>query len=286
MDSIDDIKLILDKLPLDITEIILENSLIANEKNIQVNKKQRDIILNIFKNDYKRIKLEDETYILISSLLYKNKKEKILKCLYLDNIERGWQVCSSNIEEKYELAVEEQIEKLQDNKYNGFYGLYNKDKFCVKFPDVKSNDARTKNVGVECGKGSKKTSRPNMIKLMFDIFKVPIPSPMNLIKNNKDIWNNIEKFKNNKSKIMDNILSNKYVKKNYSEKEIEELDIDELKRLYYWSNQKVIEMCQLLKEFLEKENLLIQDSTCGKQSKDRGKSKVKNKKEKEDDDDE
>ena len=267
MNSIENMKELINKLPVMINEIILENSIVANEKNIQINKKQRDNILSIFKNYYRKIILEDNI-IIVSSLLYNSKN--ILKCLDVNNIEQGWKNCNTDIEEKYKVEVSEEIEKVKENKYNGYYGLYNQDKFCIKSPDPDDDkkDTRLKRTGQVCGKGVWK--KPGMINLIIEVFKVPIPSsmiPNNKLKKNKDIWNDIEKFKNNKQKIVNDLIKNKYIKEIYTPEQINSFDLDELKRIYYWSNQQINQMCQVLREFLEDENLLIEDPNCGVQEK-------------------
>jgi hypothetical protein len=267
MSFIEEMKELINKLPVSINEIILENCIIANEKNIQINKLQRDNILNIFRNYYRRIILEDNI-IIVSSLLYNTKN--ILKCLDINNIDQGWKNCNLDIEEKYKTELSEELEKIKENKYKGYYGLYNKDKFCIKSPDQDDDnkDTRKKKSGQVCGKGVWK--KPGMINLIIDIFKVPIPSsmiPNNRLKKNKDIWNEIEKFKNNKQKFVNNLIKNKYIREIYTSEQINSFGIDDLKRIYYWSNQQINQMCQVLREFLDDEKLLILDPNCGIQQK-------------------
>ena len=276
------IKNILDKLPLEITEIILENCIMANEKNIEINKNKRNIILDILKNYLKKIILENGNIIYISSILYTSKK--ILKCLEVNNIENGWNICSGSYYDEYLLQIKREKELLKENKYGGYYGLVNKDKFCIKVPDLEEvkKDARKVLKGHMCTT----YDRGYITNLMISIFKVPIPEekiPDNILKNNKKIWENINKF--TASEIKYEILKNDYVNKIYTLEDLNKLDPNEIQRIYYWGNQQKNQMCQFLKDFLDKEGLLILDEKCGKSQKgeeeDKDKKKDKKKKRKE-----
>jgi hypothetical protein len=119
---------------------------------------------------------------------------------------------------------------------------------------------------------------------MISIFKVPIPEekiPDNILKNNKKIWENINKFTT--SEIKYEILKNDYVNKIYTLEDLNKLDPNEIQRIYYWGNQQKNQMCQFLKDFLDKEGLLILDEKCGKSQKgeEEEKDKKKEKKKKE-----
>lgn len=279
MKTIDEIKNVINMLPLDINEVILENSIIANIKNISVNQESRQLILSVFKNDFKELTVDDEKYY-ISSYLYQNKK--ILRCLNINNIKNGWYNCDQTLVEHFSSEKRKDKAKLQENKYGGYYGMYSKTHFCIRSPDDKnivSTDGRKILPGVACGTG--KWQKPGLIKLVLDVFKVPIP-PENLtekeLKKNKTLWAEIKSLKRNKK--IENIHANKYL--NYSKETLEETDDDNLNRIYYWSNQQTKQMCERLKILLENEDLLIYNPDCGSYHKDRLSEVDKEKKDKKD----
>lgn len=259
------IKKIIDILPLEIVETILENSIIAEIKNIKKNSKQREILLNIFNKTYKKIVLEDNT-LYISNLLYE--KKQILRCLDLNNL--IWKDCTSDFIDIYKEELKKEKEKVKKNIYQDYYGVYNGDIFCIKTPSAEDviKDKRKKKIGQVCGKGI--WTRSNLTNLLVKIFKVPIPNeniPEKDLKNNRKIWLQLNKMDNNK--IIDEILKNDYVQSIHSIDELKTFSENDLRRIYYWGNQQIKQMCQVLREFLDKEGLLIEDPNCGIQEKDR-----------------
>ena len=259
--SLTDIKKIQEtiyKLPIEIIEIILENSIIANEKDIKTKKIQRDMILEIFKNDYKKIEKEGNV-IIISSLLYNTKN--ILKCLELQEIESGWKVCTQDYFKEYKTEIKKQKEKLVENQYGGYYGLYNRDLdiFCIKKPDI---GLKNKTSGSVCDGPAWKVE--DLIKLVVKIFKMPLPDkkiPDSEIKNNKKLHDELKNL--NKEKLVDILKTNKNTKELYNEDELNSFEIDDLKRIYYWGKQQKKPTCKYLKSWLDKQNLIINDPTCG-----------------------
>ena len=87
----------------------------------------------------------------------------------------------------------------------------------------------------------------------------------------------------NSNAIKYEILKNDYVNKIYTLEDLNKLDPTEIQRIYYWGNQQKNQMCQFLKDFLDKEGLLILDEKCGKSQKgeEEEKDKKKEKKKKE-----
>jgi len=276
--SITDIKKIKEtiyKLPLEIIEMILENSIIANEKDIKAKKLQRELILEIFKNDYKKIEREDKT-VIISSLLYTSKN--ILKCLELENIENGWKVCTQDYFKEYKTEVKKQKQKLVENQYGGYYGLHNRDLdiFCIKKPDV---GLKNKTSGSVCEGPAWTVS--SLIKLVITIFKLPLPDEKisdSEIKNNKKYHNELKKL--DREDLVNKIKDNKTTKDIYTEEELNEFEIEDLKRIYYWGNQQKKPICHYLKKWLDEQNLVINDSTCGTSFKEIIEKEEKPKKEK------
>ena len=125
-------KFIFYKLPADINELILENSIVADIKGVNINKLQRDLILKIFKNYYRRIDVDDNV-VYISSLLEKTKK--IFKCLEVDKIDEGWKPCNQEFIKGYRNSIKMEKERVKENIYGGYYGLTNENNFCIKSPE-------------------------------------------------------------------------------------------------------------------------------------------------------
>lgn len=303
------------QLPLDIQETILENSITANIKGITTNQVQRDLILEIFKDNYKRINTEDgEVYI--SLLLRKSKK--IYKCLEVidGNIDKeGWKICKPEFVDAYEEDIQKAKEEIEEF-YGGYHGLFNvepdgTEHFCIKFPDEKKEEDETgkkKNFSkIKTGQKCITLKKDVLQNLIINIFKVPIPDePLIKSKQELDIRKEIKKssIKDLKTKILE-ITSKKVItamkkettdkikgdseNKKQLEKDVkkyikaekqkyDEYDDEDIKRVYYWLKQKVKEACAMLKQWLKQENLLFNDPNCGTQEKTKKKEEPKEKK--------
>ena len=257
--NISKMKNIIDKLPKEIVEMILENSIIATEKNIEINKVQRDLILKILSNEYIKITLDDGNTIVVSSLLYQS--QEILKCVELNKMGDGWKICNKLYTDAFENELEMKKQKIRENEYGGYHMTYNGDNFCIKESEkLDITDARRINSGKVC----QTWKISELLNFMIKIFKVPIPLEKDNLDNNKSIWKDIKKL-DTIEKIKDAILKNKILKKlPYTDEEISEIkDISELRIIYYWMRQGAAQICQKLKEFLHEKGMLIYDANCG-----------------------
>ena len=93
---------------------------------------------------------------------------------------------------------------------------------------------------------------------------MPLPDkkiPDSEIKNNKKLHDELKNL--NKEKLVDILKTNKNTKELYNEDELNSFEIDDLKRIYYWGKQQKKPTCKYLKSWLDKQNLIINDPTCG-----------------------
>ena len=268
-DEPDKIKKILSKLPTNVIELIIENSILSKLKDIQKNKIQRDVILNFYKTYYKKYKKEDEELFWICTYSYYD--TNILRCL--KDINEGWVNCTENDIAFYNKQKEEEediIKKGTTNPY-GYYGKFNGDNFCISEVDEealkeyeKTGDARLLKTGGRCNQG--KFQKGNLWNLIINIFNLPLPSDTR-----KDIPNNLQYWKEindlNSKKKIDYIKNSKYFTEVLADKDIDNKDEDEINRLYYWIRQSGDVKCKMLREFLEEKNLLFKDPNCGVQTK-------------------
>jgi hypothetical protein len=259
-EDINSLQNILNNCPIEIVVQLLQNSIIAEELNIQKNVKQRKMILEIFEHSIVKI---ENTWVLDLKI------HDILKCLNTEKMEDGWKNCTGDIIKKYKNLKKEKIDVVKNNPY-GYYGAENKNKpdiFCLKKSEDKASlgNASLYQSGIVCGTG-KEWKKPNMLDLVINNFKLPIPPEDFDLNKNKSLHKNISK--NNKEKLI-NLIKSK------PEKDTKLLDIDSLEdeskstvdRYYYWTHQGVKEMCQYLRIWLSENGLMIQDENCGTNEK-------------------
>ena len=262
-------------LPVNIIELIIENSIIAKIKNVKKNIIQRDFVLDIYKEYYKNFSVENvQLWILWYQYSINYKDIKYLKCL--KNIDDGWKTC-----DEYDLATfnkyNEEIKNIMiiENPY-GFYGKIgtevdkdNKQPFCISDVDInETGDARFAKTGIVCGTG--KYQKPGLINLICFKLKIPIPDK----DFNKTTINKINS--KNRDIILDEIKNNTQIKnlllnEDITEEDLNNLDKERINTVYYWIEQTVKTLCFELKMFFENNNLLFTDSNCGTQKKKKSK---------------
>ena len=267
-DEPDKIKKILSKLPPNVIELIIENSILSKLKNIQRNKIQRDIILNLYKSYYKEYEREGDNIFWICSYLYYD--TNTLRCL--KDLDEGWINCKKDdidFFNKQKTEIENIIKKSATNPY-GYYGKFNGDNFCITEVDEealkeyeRTGDARLLKTGGKCNQG--KYQKGKLWDLVMNIFKLPLPSETRKdIPNNLAYWKELKKNKNNKIKY---IKESKYFDEILSTQDVDNMEENEINRLYYWIRQSGDVKCKMLREFLETKNLLFEDPNCFIQTK-------------------
>ena len=250
-------------------------------------------------NFLKKLKEEKDSQFKNIESLYEKKQEYIdlRKKEYLDHIQ-NFENMVKNIKKDIEVYNKEKkekeniIKKRSTNPY-GYYGKFNQDKFCIAEVDEdalkayeETGDARLLKTGVQCDTGQ--YQKPGLLKLLINVFKIEIP-PLDRvdIPNNKKYW---EQIKDKKVDKLEFVKKSKYFDKIFTEEQqenIDNVDKNEINRIYYWINQTAIVKCKILREFLDTKDLLFEDRYCGKsqkvkkEEKEEEKEKEKKKKEKE-----
>lgn len=236
---------LLDKLPIDIQEFILEIAIKDKEKNI-IKSFTSDIILEYYKNYYKTI---DD--IVISELLYE--KNNSLRCFE----QNEWKECSEDYTNRFLDIKKERLTELENNSF-GYYGIYTKDKFCLR--DVKNREIQ-KGHQETSGKVCQHWAGKALIKIAYEELQIDVEE--------KDINPIIsDKYKELKDEITKekiiNIIKTRNNIKHYAEKDI---DLVKLKTILYFDTITKTELCSKIREFLETHNLIIEDKSCGNTNK-------------------
>lgn len=270
--NIDQIMKLMVKLPIEMHEYIIEQSLVAELAAITKNSSSRAKILEYFKGFYQKI---DKTWI--SSYLYKD--QGILKCL----IKEKWVECTDNIKEKYLQSLEKKLDILEKNPY-GFFGQVNPetDEFCIR--NV-SGDKQEKGNKVYSGKVCTSYKLEELIDLAINVLKIPLPDE-------KDVENYFnrkikKKFKlkelpkfTDKDILWNIIQKSKYIKDMFKNKN--KLSAAEMVRIIYWGtmNKTVTptnpppSLCSEIRKWFENNNLIDIDKGCGDTTKQKpGKNK-------------
>ena len=262
-EDLSEIRKLLVKLPTEIVEFILEQSILAYTKNLTKNKNSREKILEYFKGFYQKI---DNTWI--SSYLYD--EEETLRCL--DN--NIWKDCDENITKKYIESIKEQIINLENNPY-GYYGQVNPETnlFCIR--DV-SEEKKEKKHQRTRGQNCLSYKLPQLYDIAINYLELPLPEEKivkqylqdKIKKKYKEIkikelppltdkdalWNIITKFKN---------INTMFTDKN-------KLSAEDMVRILFWGTMQKEPICESLRDWFKDNNLLVIDKGCG----DTGKKKM------------
>ena len=261
--NIIEIRKLIKKLPSDIVEYIIEQSLIAQQKDVKMNKESRDILLDYFNNFYENI-----DGVLISSYLYD--KDDRLRCLNKD----VWEDCNDENIEKYLDSKKQYIVDMENNPY-GYYGQLNKenDKFCIR---------NVSDVDMKEGKKNKKTSGKvcstwnvgTLYDIVINNFKLPLPNEQHVVKylndliskaNKKltgrekkvkmpsltdtdELWHLIKQFKNIDT-MFDDVKN--------------QLTAQDMITILYWGTKKKEELCKNIQDWFDEKGLLVMDNGCG-----------------------
>jgi hypothetical protein len=282
----------INKLPLNIIEIILEYCIISNIRNIEYSRFQRDTILNIFRPFFRLIEGMD---IWISWLSYS--KDKTLRCLELEHIDEGWKNCSDDYLDIYKNIKKEEKEQKKINPYN-YYGIINNslpDKFCIY--DIKADEEKKKKnkesekkksvkkkkgdddsdkeseskeekekfsekqKGQNCGEGAMNT--PKLYQIILCELNIPIPDDdgikyFNEDDNKKHLKLLKEIKSNNKEPFLKKVETKLHKYKNdkykcFKDQNFEDLSISELKRYYYFVSLSAKINCKVIRGWFEQE---------------------------------
>ena len=223
---------ILKNLPLNIQQMFLESAIIANKKQIQVNKNFRDFILSYFKEFINEI-----DGITVSTL------GDTMKCLS-SNYE--WNDCSDDVKEYMLRAKSEIEEKLLNNEY-GYYGIYIKssNKFLIRDVSnkeiVEAEDTREKTRGKACKSWKRNELLKVALKLKLDVNDLQLKK---MKKQQLISYANGGKIKKKLEKIFD--LST-----------LDEYSEDDIRRIIHYGQMPVKGLCQNIYNFFEMNELLV-----------------------------
>lgn len=251
-------------LPIPVQEMFIEASLVARDQKVGNEDIQKKVIE--FFNSY--IKKVDNTWISTFS--------KSLRCLNEGENLDGWHDCEKEYSKKLVQSEEKRKEKLREENPYGILGKYNPENgaFCLlDFSQEGKNKSRGKSdqrimlTGKVCSAGGWKL--PQLLDIVVN--RLSIPPPDNRFKGESE------------ESLRDKLKSDKTAMKYFSESEVKNAKKDTLARMLYWGSTKknggirgMKPICEELRKWLEKNNLVEIDNQCGVQ----GKKKIMDKEEK------
>jgi hypothetical protein len=279
--STEDIRKLMNRLPIEIQEYFLESSIksdFLDRENLQtfnsIQERIRKLILKYFEKNYLNI-----DGVWISWLL-----EDTFRCFNEETLE--WTDCDPEHIQKVELINEEKQKKIQTNIYN-FHGLYNNTNrsFCLR-DTTNSNNPELKGHQQTSGRVCVTMKKEDLINLAINIFKFKIPTLQEINQTEKELLSlviaeesNLGKMKkilaetnkqNNKQELLKILEKHKYViNPELLKDQIDELKrilrdktIDELKCIYFWSNQTNKTLCGYMHIWLKNNKFYFEDETC------------------------
>ena len=251
----------INELHLKLHEEFLESSILAREKNINMNKTLRDLILEYFEHYYKKIDGIWVSWLLLDTT-------EIVRCL-----NNGiWEDCGPDYTTQILTSLQQQKLELEQNEY-GYYGLYNPNtaKFCIRDVSNAIPEEKTKQT---TGKLCSSYKLEELYPLAINILKLDLPDKATLRKhfNNLNLklkkkgsvtvpedLDDIDKLwaiiHGGKIKIINKLFT---VKDDYTSE-------DMLKIIYFGSLQKE-PLCEYIQMFFNKKGLLKNDIECGRHS--------------------
>jgi hypothetical protein len=161
------ISFLISMLPIRLQNLLLESSITSIENNIETNSVKRDIIFNILRKYAMKI---DDDKVWISALLYE--EENILKCSYIEDNFRIWNICSNESETLFTKRKEEELTALETNIYN-FYGIITEEgKFQIKDTKEVEDTGRYNTNKQKKGMACTSYSKPQLYDFIFKVFKI------------------------------------------------------------------------------------------------------------------
>jgi hypothetical protein len=263
--TIEEVSTILNILPKELLEMILESSLIAQNKNVNKNIIARGLILEYFKGNYAEI-----DGVMVSWYLYSD--FQIIRCLKGNEFEE-----CNDYEEKVEKYLSSLQKSLEQNPKQ-VYGLINKtsDDFCIR--DVREEISEKGNK-VKTGKRCTNWKLNQLNELIIYHLKLPIPKEMLNTQETKlvdEISSQLENAGDDEKEVKNVAKRIKQKFKTKLEKDFKQikentdflkLDKKDLLRVTFWMTTKLNRKCELLRSWFENNNLIQYDDECGKHGK-------------------
>lgn len=230
--SLERFREIINDLPLNVQAMFLESAIIAQERNIQMNKDFRKRLLEFFEPYVKKY---EQT--IVHTLL-----TPILRCH-----EEGsgtWDDCDENLGQIIKQQKEELKENLEQNEF-GYYGIFNKTKNEFRIRDVSSEEA------IQAKKKSKQT-RGKVCKFYDakDLIK--------MVHTFEIEFDGSEVDKLNKNKLIELAFTTKYkaAGQAFDKADLTRMSEKELRRIIYWSGKNKPAICNAIQKLLEERQLI------------------------------
>jgi hypothetical protein len=267
-----DFSRIIKTLPIQVQEMFIEIALVAEDRGVPKNAHIREMILEYFKNDIKRI-----GNTVVSTL---REGDEILRCREVDQDDwQEWQNCPPGFERKIQRHEAQQEARLREDNPYKLIGKWNPklEKFCLvdlereakgkkkikrkKKGDTGVADTRAVHTGKVCADGGWKL--PQLLNIMIKRLKVPAPPEFRATMSETAL----QRLAKTDSKL-------KYLRKILTEEEIDAATKDELRMAMYWclepnqgGKRRIALICTAMKEWMDKNGILQDDAQCGHQIK-------------------
>ena len=266
-------------LPEKVHEILIEAAILSKKEGIIINEKIkpiRKLILEYFVNYI--YKVED---VWISSKL--NEGEN-LRCL----VNKKWEDCNENYDENINTLKVERKDILETNPW-GYYGKYNPEKDTFNIVNVIEQQKKAKeDLDIKTEKLSKLVLENKITeedkKIQLENYKKDHRHVFSGLRCSS--WDrsmlrriaiqilklDIPISELNKNKVKEEKLRSQVLEKNanliYTEEELLNFDINEIKRIFYWLNKTIKELCEGIKEWFantkwKEFDMLIPDKNIG-----------------------
>ena len=245
--TIEDIRKIMIRLPLEAQEFFIEAGILSRKKGIEKNANARALILEYFDTYF--AELDD---VWVSWLLYDD--QEIMRCLHGDT----WEDCR----EEYVTRVEEHRKQIQagleQNPY-GYYGQYNPETkdFCIR--DV-SDDIPDKKHKRTSGRRCTDWNKTELAKLAISVLKLPIPNEADMDKKETGKW---QKAMRDKNKLWRELAQKGHLREIFASMNKNDMATEDLNRVLFWGMQQKKPICQYLFEWFTAEGLMVEDRGCG-----------------------
>lgn len=226
----------LESMTTDMKELFLEIALLGDQLKEKKKNALRKVILTYFRNYI--VSFQNKT---VTTLLYD--EDQRLRCLSkkADKLD-DWKNCPPEVVDEIDEQIVHEKEELSHNeKGKGYYGIISKkNKFQIKFKGRDdSEDGRKKFTGAVCTTIVPKERIINVIEEL----NINPPQPV-IMKKKKDF--------------IDVILKKRKTKNKNARKELEEMDDEQLKSLYFWyakASKKI--MCDTIQQWFVNNDLLM-----------------------------
>lgn len=241
--EIDNFSKFIKRLPIIIQEHYIESVLLSIRLNNKLSKDGITLQNNVMTYFKSFIHLINDIYI--SSFLLES--NGILRCLKLNKTNYEWVDCDENLYEDFKNIKLKSEQFFVESKY-GYYSIDTNENIenvkDFKIIDLTEKDAlnpedkRLIKKGMKCIAGWKKTTLLPLIR----VFKLEYPSDYLSDKNKNSV---IEYMKNTVK-----------INKSIEDLDLNSLELDELKRIAYWTSKTQNDLCSGIKKFLKDNDLL------------------------------